>query len=81
MSRFRERYERRVDPRGNVYYWLTGETPVEEDRPDTDARALRENRITITPITYDLTCLEEVNRLLSRPLPDYLDLGRPDRKC
>jgi 5'-nucleotidase len=81
MSRFRERYERRVDPRGNVYYWLTGETPVEEEGPDTDARALKENRITITPITYDLTCLEEVNRLLSSPLPDYLDLGRPDRKC
>jgi 5'-nucleotidase len=75
MSRFRERYESRVDPRGNVYYWLTGETPVEEEGPDTDARALKENRITITPITYDLTCLEEVNRLLSSPLPDYLDLG------
>jgi 5'-nucleotidase len=80
ISRFKERYERRVDPRGNVYYWLTGETPVEEELPDTDAKALRENRITITPITYDLTCLEEVNRLLSRPLPEYLHLGRPDGK-
>jgi 5'-nucleotidase len=80
ISRFRERYERRVDPRGNVYYWLTGETPVEEEGPDTDARALRENRITITPITYDLTCLEEVNRLLSSPLPDYLNLRRRDRE-
>ena len=80
MSRFRERYERRVDPRGNVYYWLKGETPVEEELPDTDAMALRENRITITPITYDLTCLEEVDRLLSRPLPEYLHLGKPDGK-
>jgi 5'-nucleotidase len=75
MSRFRERYERRVDPRGNVYYWLTGETPVEEELPDADAKALKENKITITPITYDLTCLEEMERLRSRPLPTYLHLG------
>lgn len=78
MSRFRERYERRVDPRGNVYYWLTGETPVEEALPDTDARALKENKITITPITYDLTSLEEVERLRSRPLPAYLHLEKQD---
>lgn len=76
ICRFRERYERRVDPRGNVYYWLTGETPVEEELPDTDARALKENRISITPITYDLTCLEEMERLGSRPLPTYLDLAK-----
>lgn len=81
ISRFRERYERRVDPRGNVYYWLTGETPVEEELSDADARALRENRITITPITYDLTCLEEVERLRSRPLPTYLHGKKSDGEC
>jgi len=74
LSRFRERFERRVDPRGNVYYWLTGETPVEDRAPDADAVALNEKRITITPISYDLTCAEELERLRACPLPRYKDI-------
>lgn len=75
LSRFMERFERRVDPRGNVYYWLTGETPVEDRVPDADAVALKENRITITPISYDLTCEEELDRLRGCPLPDLKSLS------
>jgi len=75
MSRFRERFERRVDPRGNVYYWLTGETPVEDRVPDADAVALKENKITITPISYDLTCAEELDRLRACPLPQLKGLS------
>ena len=78
MSRFVERFERRVDPRGNVYYWLTGETPVEDRVPDADAVALKENKITITPISYDLTCAEELERLRTCPLPDLK--GIPKRE-
>lgn len=69
VARFRESFERRIDPRGNVYYWLSGETPLEEGNPDADARALKEQRITITPISYDLTCMEELARLRTLPLP------------
>jgi 5'-nucleotidase len=64
-SRFEERFERRSDPRGNVYYWLSGETPIDEGSPDTDGIALKENRITITPIHYNLTCERELRRLKS----------------
>jgi 5'-nucleotidase len=71
LGRFREKYERRVDPRGNVYYWLCGETALDEDVPDTDFRLLRENWITITPIHYDLTCKEEMKRLRSCHLPRH----------
>jgi len=70
-SSFEEHFERRNDPRGNVYYWLTGETPVGDGGPDTDSVALKENKITITPIHYDLTCLEELERLKSAPLPSW----------
>jgi len=65
LVRHRDRYEKRKDPRGNVYYWLAGETPVEESVPNTDLKVLMENRITITPITFDLTDLKEVKRLAS----------------
>jgi 5'-nucleotidase len=63
VGRFRERYERRIDPRGNVYYWLTGETRVEEEREDSDARALADGMIAVTPISFDLTCVQEIDRL------------------
>jgi len=65
LVRHRDRYEKRNDPRGNVYYWLASETPVEESAPNTDLKALTGNRITITPITFDLTDLKEVKRLAS----------------
>jgi 5'-nucleotidase len=71
VGRFRERYERRIDPRGNVYYWLTGETRVEQEREDSDARALSDGMIAITPISFDLTCVKEIERLRSRLLPDF----------
>jgi hypothetical protein len=63
MSRIEERYERRKDPRGNVYYWLSGETPVENGNENTDGMALKQKKITITPIHYDLTCDRELKRL------------------
>jgi 5'-nucleotidase len=77
LSRFRERFERRVDPRGNVYYWLTGETPVEDRVPDADAVALKKNEVTITPISYDLTCVEEVERLRACAMPDLKRIPEP----
>ena len=70
VGRFEERFERRIDPRGNVYYWLTGETPVEEEAADADANVLNKNRITITPINYDLTSREDLENLCDLPLPD-----------
>jgi len=70
-SRFKEHFERRSDPRGNVYYWLSGEIPVENGNSDTDARALKDNMITITPIHYDLTCEKELNRLKSISFPSF----------
>lgn len=69
VSRHLERFERRVDPRGNVYYWLSGETPLENGDSDSDAYYLKENRITMTPISYDLTSLKEIQRLKTFAMP------------
>ena len=79
VGRFKERFERRIDPRGNVYYWLAGERPVEENQPDTDAAELSRNKITITPIHYDLTCFEELERLGSLSLPKHRHLIEPEQ--
>lgn len=68
LVRQRDVYEKRNDPRGDVYYWLASQTPVEESMPNTDLKTLMENRITITPITFDLTDLKELKRLTSLPI-------------
>ena len=71
VGRFKESFERRVDPRGNIYYWLSGERPIEEYISDADAIILKENKISITPIHYDLTNYDELQRLKSYPRPEY----------
>ena len=55
VTRFVERFERRVDPRDSVYYWQCGSTPLFEEDGDTDGSALAEGYISVTPIHYDLT--------------------------
>lgn len=55
VTRFVERFDRRVDPRENVYYWQCGSTPPFEEDGDTDACALASDYISITPIHHDLT--------------------------
>ncbi len=71
-SRFEERFERRNDPRGNLYYWLMGEKFIENGNPENDSVALKQNNITITPIHYDLTCERELKRLQRFSLPKAL---------
>jgi 5'-nucleotidase len=64
QARLREEYERRTDPRENVYYWLAGETQVEEtEDAGTDFVALRSGMISITPIYYDMTRYDVMEEL------------------
>lgn len=50
-----ESFERREDPRGNVYFWPTAEIPPVESDLDVDVEALRQGYVSITPLFYDLT--------------------------
>ncbi len=52
---FREYFDRRQDPSGRTYYWLTGELINTEEGVDVDSTALVEGCVSITPIHYDLT--------------------------
>lgn len=55
VSRFRETFEEREDPRGNRYYWLSGQATADEESHDTDVYAVREGFVSVTPLYYDLT--------------------------
>lgn len=52
---YRNQWDRRVDPRGKVYYWLAGELMEQHNDPDTDVVAVQQNKISVTPIQLDMT--------------------------
>lgn len=52
---FTDNYERRVDPRGKVYYWMAGELIRYDENDKSDISAVRSNMISITPVTFEIT--------------------------
>ena len=67
QARLLEQFERRTDPRENVYYWLAGETQIPDTEDNgTDFLALRNGMISITPIYYDLTRHDALEELKAR---------------
>ena len=55
IGRYGEGFERRQDPRGRTYYWMTYDPPYNLDGPETDVTSLCEGYITVTPLHFDLT--------------------------
>lgn len=60
---FTDDYEKRIDPRGKVYYWMAGELINEPQDSLTDIAAVRNNKISITPVTYEMTNRETISDL------------------
>ena len=54
-SRVVESFDRRVDPRNNTYYWMTGEMRFDEVEEGVDCVMVGKNYISVTPIHFDLT--------------------------
>ncbi len=55
MALYQENFDKRVDPHGRTYYWLSGEKMQPETDPSVDDGAISENLVSITPVHYDLT--------------------------
>jgi 5'-nucleotidase len=53
--RYSNRIERRTDPRGGEYYWLTGERVEHGTSSDSDVDAIGARRISVTPVSLELT--------------------------
>lgn len=60
---YRDRLDRRVDPRGNAYYWIGGDSPTGVPEAGTDFGALGDGYISITPIHLDLTDYKMLDHL------------------
>jgi 5'-nucleotidase len=63
VGRHGETFERRRDPRGRTYYWLTYAPPYNLEGPATDLSALAEGYATVTPLQFDLTRHEQLPKL------------------
>jgi len=63
MGRYGEGFEKRLDPRGRTYFWMTYKPPFDLEGPETDVTALTENYVTVTPLQFDLTKHESLPAL------------------
>ncbi|WP_185877101.1 5'/3'-nucleotidase SurE [Blattabacterium cuenoti] len=66
-SKWKENFDKRLNPRGRSYYWLLGEFINLDKRIDidTDEWALKNGYISIVPIQFDLTNYSIINVLKS----------------
>lgn len=55
VRRYTNVFDRRVDPRGRVYYWMAGEVDDPDADPESDVMAIKNNMISVTPLHLDLT--------------------------
>jgi len=62
-SHFEDIFEKRLDPRKRVYYWQAGVEQTYDLRDGTDSAALRANRISVTPIHFDMTDHQQVTAI------------------
>lgn len=79
QSRFVETFDRRVDPRGNVYYWMDGSLEPCGDTEGTDLEALERGYVSLTPIWFDLTNQAALPALQRWVLPRPADWPRAPR--
>ncbi len=52
---YRDRLDKRTDPRGNDYYWIGGDRPTGVPHEGTDVGALFVSYASVTPLELDLT--------------------------
>ena len=55
VTRYGDEYEKRTDPWGREYYWITGGPPRGAPGHETDLSALNEGLVTLTPLGYNMT--------------------------
>jgi 5'-nucleotidase len=55
LAAYEEKFDRRRDPRGRLYFWTGASFHCPDPHPDSDVTALAEGWITVTPLQFNLT--------------------------
>ena len=56
-------YDSRLDPNRREYFWLTGKMKILDRGKGFDQIAVNENYISVTPVHYDLTDYDMLDKL------------------
>lgn len=62
-AKWDEEFEKRIDPRGRDYYWLTGKFVNMDNGEDTDEYALANGYLSVVPVQFDLTSYKAIETL------------------
>ena len=62
-ANWEEQFEKRVDPKGRAYYWLTGKFVNYDEGTDTDEWALANHYVSIVPVHFDITAYTSLSSL------------------
>ncbi len=62
-ANWEEKFDKRTDPSGKNYYWLTGSFVNYDEGTDTDIHALNNNFASVVPVQYDLTAHKSLDAL------------------
>lgn len=65
-SGYNERYETRSDPRAVPYYWQAGTYRMTDVDEETDALAVDQGYVSVTPVSFDLTAHDFLSALARR---------------
>jgi len=76
-THYQELYEKRTDPWGRSYYWITaGMTRDFEQEADGDLRAILDGFVSVTPLQYDLTNYAALPALGARLAAEWAEDGK-----
>jgi len=62
-ARWIEDFDKRTNPMGREYYWLSGKFANQDNGEDTDEWALENNYISLVPVQFDLTAHQHLEQL------------------
>jgi 5'-nucleotidase len=62
-GRFEEIFDKRVDPINRTYYWYSGKNMILDNEDDVDDVVILQNKVSITPLKYDLTNMNMIEEL------------------
>lgn len=62
-ANWKEKFDKRTNPMGKDYYWLTGEFELLDHGEDTDEHALAKGYVSVVPTQFDLTAHHVIQEL------------------
>ncbi|HET7361700.1 MAG TPA: 5'/3'-nucleotidase SurE [Salinimicrobium sp.] len=69
-AHWKEEFDKRTNPQGRDYYWLTGKFVNIDEGRDSDEAALAEGYVSVVPVQFDLTAHHFLDNLNSWKLND-----------